>query len=159
MLVGGGDPLIQAALGAPISISVLLLVFVARWLLGPFSYAAGTPGGIFAPLLVVGSVFGALFAQVAGLLVPGLPFSPTMGAIVGMAAFFTAVVRAPFTGILLVLGMTGTMSPLLPILAANVAATIVPYALGNAPIYDTLRHRMPRPPAPSPVAAPAPGAD
>lgn len=159
MLVGGGDPLIQAALGAPISISVLLLVFVARWLLGPFSYAAGTPGGIFAPLLVVGSVFGALFAQVAGLLVPGLPFSPTMGAIVGMAAFFTAVVRAPFTGILLVLGMTGTMSPLLPILAANVAATIVPYALGNAPIYDTLRHRMPRPPAPSPVAAPAPGAN
>ena len=39
--------------------------------------------------------------------------------------------------------MTGTMTPLLPILAANVAATIVPYALGNAPIYDTLRGRAP----------------
>lgn len=160
MLVGGGDPLIQAALGAPVSISVLLLVFVARWLLGPFSYAAQTPGGIFAPLLVVGSVFGALFAQVAALLVPGLPFSPTMGAVVGMAAFFTAVVRAPFTGALLVLGMTGVMTPLLPILAANVAATIVPYALGSAPIYDTLRHRLPQAtastgsaPVPSPASA------
>jgi CIC family chloride channel protein len=153
MLVGGGDPLIQAALGTPLSISLLLVVFVARWLLGPFSYAAQTPGGIFAPLLVVGAVFGALFAQVAALLVPGLPFSPTMGAIVGMAAFFTAVVRAPFTGVLLVLGMTGTMTPLLPILAANVAATIVPYALGNAPIYDTLRARMPHTSVP---VAPAP---
>ncbi len=149
MLVGGGDPLIQAALGTPLPISLLLVVFVSRWLLGPFSYAAQTPGGIFAPLLVVGSVFGALFAQVASLLVPGLPFSPTMGAIVGMAAFFTAVVRAPFTGVLLVLGMTGTMTPLLPILAANVAATIVPYALGNAPIYDTLRARMPSQSAPT----------
>lgn len=144
MLVGGGDPIIQAVLGAPVSMSLLVTVFVARWLLGPFSYAAQTPGGIFAPLLVVGAVFGALFAEVAGLLVPGLPFSPTMGAIVGMAAFFTGVVRAPFTGTLLVLGMTGTMTPLLPILAACVAATVVPYALGNAPIYDTLRARMPR---------------
>ena len=147
MLVGGGDPLIQAALGTPLPISFLLLVFAARWLLGPFSYAAQTPGGIFAPLLVVGAVSGALFADVAGLLVPGLPFSPTMGAIVGMAAFFTAIVRAPFTGVLLVLGMTGTMTPLLPILAATIAATIVPYAVGNAPIYDTLRARMPHPDA------------
>jgi CIC family chloride channel protein len=159
MLVGGGDPLIQAALGTPLPISMLLIVFVARWLLGPFSYAAQTPGGIFAPLLVVGAVFGALFAQVAAMLVPGLPFSPTMGAIVGMAAFFTGVVRAPFTGALLVLGMTGTMTPLLPILAASVAATIVPYALGNAPIYDTLRARMPlrnAPPAPEPGRAAIP---
>lgn len=157
-LVGGGDPIIQSVLGTPLSISLLLVVFVARWLLGPFSYAAQTPGGIFAPLLVVGAVFGALFAQVAALLVPGLPFSPTMGAIVGMAAFFTAVVRAPFTGVLLVLGMTGTMTPLVPIMAASVAATIVPYALGNAPIYDTLRARMPRTnttPGPVPGQTPA----
>ncbi len=153
MLVGGGDPIIQAVLNTPVSLSLLLTVFVARWLLGPFSYAAQTPGGIFAPLLVVGAVFGALFAQVAALLVPGLPFSPTMGAIVGMAAFFTAGVRAPFTGVLLVLGMTGAMTPLLPILAANVAATIVPYALGNAPIYDTMRARMPRQPAPTTTMA------
>ena len=132
-IVGGGDPIIQAVLDTPVSLSLLLMVLVARWLLGPFSYTAQTPGGIFAPLLVVGAVFGALFAQVAALLVPGLPFSPTMGAIVGMAAFFTGVVRAPFTGALLVLGMTGTMTPLLPILAASVAATIVPYTLGNAP--------------------------
>jgi CIC family chloride channel protein len=159
LIVGGGDPIIQAVLDTPVSISLLLMVFVARWLLGPFSYTAQTPGGIFAPLLVVGAVCGALFAQVAAMLVPGLPFSPVMGAIVGMAAFFTGVVRAPFTGALLVLGMTGTMTPLLPILAASVAATIVPYALGNAPIYDTLRARMPHPnashgPAPTQSASP-----
>src|SRR5690606_686695 len=47
MLVGGGDPLIQAALGTPLPVSLLLIVFLARWLLGPFSYAAQTPGGIF----------------------------------------------------------------------------------------------------------------
>jgi CIC family chloride channel protein len=110
-LVGGGDPLIQAVLDARLSILTLVVVFVARWLLGPFSYAVRTPGGLFAPLLVVGAVVGSLFAQLASAAMPALGLSSTMGAIVGMAAFFTAVVRAPFTGALLVLGMTGTLTP------------------------------------------------
>jgi CIC family chloride channel protein len=43
---------------------------------------------------------------------------------------------------LLVLGMTGTVTPIIPVLAACVSATIVPSLLGSAPIYDTLRERM-----------------
>ncbi|MFT4037671.1 MAG: chloride channel protein [Thermomicrobiales bacterium] len=155
-LVGGGDPLIQAVLDTQIAIPMMLALLAARWVLGPLSYAAQTPGGLFAPLLVIGAVVGAIFAQVAGMLVPGLPLSPTMGALVGMAAFFTGVVRAPFTGALVVLGMTGTMTPLIPILAASVAATIVPQMLGNAPIYDTLRARMPHLAAPETTPPPAP---
>ncbi|MCA9880655.1 MAG: ClC family H(+)/Cl(-) exchange transporter [Thermomicrobiales bacterium] len=158
LIVGGGDPIIQSVLERPVSISLLLVVLVARWFLGPYSYSAQTPGGLFAPLLVVGAVFGSLFAQVAAMVVPGLPLSPAMGALVGMAAFFTGVVRSPFTGTLLVLGMTGTATPLIPILAACVAATIVPYALGNDPIYDTLRARMPKQALPqSEVATPPAG--
>jgi chloride channel protein, CIC family len=77
---------------------------------------------------------------------PGLVgLSQTMAGIVGMAAFFTAVVRAPLTGVLVVLGMTGTLEPLALALFACLAATIVPFALGNAPIYDTLRERMEHP--------------
>jgi CIC family chloride channel protein len=148
-LVGGGDPLIQAVFDTSLSLPALAVILVARWLLGPFSYAARTPGGLFAPLLVIGAVVGALFAHLAQAALPGVALSPTMGAIVGMAAFFTAVVRAPFTGALLVLGMTGTLTPALPVFAACVAATIVPAALGSAPIYDTLRERMEHPSAPS----------
>jgi chloride channel protein, CIC family len=141
-LVGGGDPLIQAALDARLPLSTLAVVFVVRWLLGPFSYSAGTPGGLFAPLLVVGAVSGAIFAQIAANAAPAQALSPTMFAIIGMAAFFAAVVRAPLTGTLLVLGMTGTIAPLAPVLVACLAATIVPGALGSAPIYDVLRERM-----------------
>jgi len=150
-LVGGGDPLIQAVLDRHLSLSLLATLFVARWVLGPFSYGAGTPGGIFAPLLVVGALVGAFFAEITNLVWPAA-LSPALLAIVGMAAFFTAVVRAPFTGALLVLGMTGTIEPLLPVLAASIAATIVPTALGSAPIYDTLRERMEHHP-PSAIAS------
>jgi len=65
---------------------------------------------------------------------------------VGMAAFFTAVVRAPLTGIILVTEMTGSFTLLLPMLGACFAATLVPTLLRNAPIYDSLRERALHPP-------------
>jgi CIC family chloride channel protein len=58
-----------------------------------------------------------------------------------MAAFFTAVVRAPLTGIVLVTEMTASVTLLLPMLAACFAAMVVPTLLRNAPIYETLRQR------------------
>jgi CIC family chloride channel protein len=59
-----------------------------------------------------------------------------------MAAFFTAVVRAPVTGIILVIEMTASFTLLLPMLSACFAAMLVPNLLGNAPIYDSLRERI-----------------
>jgi CIC family chloride channel protein len=58
-----------------------------------------------------------------------------------MAAFFTAVVRAPLTGIILVTEMTASFTLLLPMLSACFAAMLVPNLLRSAPIYDSLRER------------------
>jgi CIC family chloride channel protein len=60
-----------------------------------------------------------------------------------MTAFFAAVVRAPVTGMVLIIEMTATTSLLIPMLAACVASMGVATALGNEPIYDTLRRRIP----------------
>ena len=51
--VGGGEALTQAILADRYTLEGLLTVFLARFLLGPRSYAAGAPGGLFAPLLVL----------------------------------------------------------------------------------------------------------
>ena len=53
--------------------------------------------------------------------------------------FFTGVVRAPVTGIVLVAEMTGNVTMLLPMLGACFMAMLLPMLLGNAPIYDSLR--------------------
>ncbi len=140
-LVGGGDPLTQRALSGSIALSALSLVFVVRFGLGPLSYAAGTPGGLFAPLLVLGAQIGLLFAAAGASWFPDLTPTPTSLAIVAMAAFFTAVVRAPLTGIVLVTEMTGTLTLLLPMLAACFAAMAVTTWLGDPPIYDSLEER------------------
>ena len=141
--VGGGDPLTQQALSGVTdgtAITAMTGLFAFRFLLGPMCYAAGTPGGIFAPMLVLGAQIGALLAAFcpAGM-VGGIP--PAAVAVVGMAAFFTAVVRAPLTGILLVAELTGNHSLMLPMLVGAVTASIVPAMLGVRPIYDVLKER------------------
>src|SRR5581483_7897566 len=84
----------------------LPLVFLLRWGLACVSYAAGTPGGLFAPMLVLGAQLGLLFGGLCRLVFPGLDVQPIAFAVVAMAAFFTGVVRAPLTGIVLVIEMT-----------------------------------------------------
>src|SRR5271169_3167120 len=141
-LVGGGDNLTQAILSDRFAVGSLVAVFLARFLLGPWSYAAGAPGGIFAPLLVLGASSGALFAGVLNHFVPTLGFSPVAFAVVGMAALFSASVRAPLTGIVLTVEMTGRGDLTLALLGASLVAMVVAMLLKSEPIYVTLKRRM-----------------
>ena len=102
---------------------------------------SGLPGGLFAPMLVLGSQSGLLFGIFCNQWFPTLTLHPTALGVVGMAAFFTAVVRAPLTGIILVTEMTASFTLLLPMLGACFAAMVVPTVLRQAPIYETLRER------------------
>jgi chloride channel protein, CIC family len=137
--VGGGDPLTQEALDANTSMSMLPWLFVLRFGLGPISYAAATPGGLFAPILVLGAQSGLLFGTACLRWLPSATVDAGAFAVTAMAAFFTAVVRAPVTGIALVLELTGIHTQLLPMLAACFAAMLVPTVLHVAPIYDALK--------------------
>ena len=76
-------------------------------------------------------------------------------ALVGMGAFFGASVRAPVTGMVLVIEMTATTSVAVPMMAATAAAVLAAYLVGSPPIYDSLRERMP--PEDTPVPDTAPG--
>jgi hypothetical protein len=72
---------------------------------------------------------------------PGLHVQPEGFAVVGMAALFTGVVRAPLTGIVLVTEMTADVTMLLPMLGACAMAMLMPTLLKDPPIYDSLRER------------------
>lgn len=138
-LVGGGDVLTQRALAGSEALAFLPLVFLLRLVMGHASYASGTPGGLFAPMLVLGAQAGLVFGAGVGVVFPGLGIPPQAFAVVGMAAFFTGVVRAPLTGIVLITEMTAAFTLLLPMLGACFAAMLVPTLLRNVPIYEALR--------------------
>jgi CIC family chloride channel protein len=137
--LAGGDSITQQILSGNAFFSTLVAAFLLRFVSGPVSYAARTPGGLFAPLLTIGSQAGLLF----GILwcrwfnPPGL--QPREFALVGMAAFFGAVVRAPITGIILIVELTGSSNYFLAMLGATFASVTVATFLKDPPIYDSLR--------------------
>jgi len=141
-LVGGGDRLTQSALAGKGDLAALGLIFLLRFVLGAASYASGAPGGLFAPLLTLGAQSGLMFGMICAAAFPQAAIQPASFALVGMAAFFTGVVRSPLTGIVLVTEMTANTSLLLPMLVASFAAMLVPTLFRNEPIYDSLRLKV-----------------
>lgn len=140
--IGGGETLTQDILAGGVVASAIPLVFVLRFLLGAACYGVRAPGGVFAPLLLLGAQLGLLCGAVSRWAFPVLGIDPQAFAVIGMAAFFTGVVRAPITGIVLVIEMTAAFTTLLPMLAASFAAMAAADLMRIPPIYDSLRERL-----------------
>lgn len=160
LTVGGGDALTQLLLtGQSFALPLLLLYLSIRFLAGPLSYSAGTPGGLFAPVLALGALFGTVFAQLVQALAPGLDADFVIAmAIVGMSTLFAAVVRAPLTGILLIIEMTAITTVTVPMLLAAGAAVVTAMLVKSPPVYDSLRELMLRSrPSPGAVMPPESG--
>ena len=106
------------------------------------SFGSGAPGGIFFPLLIIGGTFGAVFGYIA---INYLGINPELFnnfIILSMAGYFTAIVRAPITGIILITEMTGSFTHLLSLTIVSIIAYIVADLLKSAPIYDSLLENL-----------------
>jgi H+/Cl- antiporter ClcA len=95
----------------------------APWWFGPAKLLttlatalAGLPGGIFAPSLATGAGFGGLLR----LLFPGESAGPI--ALLGMVAYFTGVVRAPLTAVIIIVEATASRGLIMPLFAAALIA-------------------------------------
>jgi CIC family chloride channel protein len=139
--VGGGHSLAESFLEGHAALATIPVWFLLRFLLSMASYGTGAPGGIFAPLLVLGALLGLGVGEVTHLLFPHLVPIPAIFAVVGMAAYFTAIVRAPLTGVVLIIEMTGNYAQMLPLLVACFCAYLVAEGLGELPIYENLLER------------------
>ncbi|NGZ14157.1 H(+)/Cl(-) exchange transporter ClcA [Vibrio aestuarianus] len=140
-LTGGGIALIPNITNGDYGAMLLLLLFIGRIFTTLICFGSGAPGGIFAPMLALGTLFGYAFGLIAQGLLPELSIDPGMFAIAGMGALFAATVRAPITGILLVIEMTNNYYLILPLIITSLGAVIFAQMLGGQPIYSQLLHR------------------
>lgn len=137
-LLGGGLPLSNRALEGQGTVSWLATMVVLRFVLSVGSYAIGTAGGIFAPLLVIGGLSGLIVGELCRSLMPAAVPEASAFAVVGMAALFSGVVRCPLTGIILIVEMTGHYDLILPLMVSSFTASIVTDELRVKPVYDAL---------------------
>ncbi|MEY8461971.1 ClC family H(+)/Cl(-) exchange transporter [Streptococcus merionis] len=141
-LLGGGHELIMHLPMANYSFGILALFFIIRFVMTMLSYGSGLPGGIFLPILSLGSVLGMMVGQV--LVAMGLVDAADLPLfiVLGMAGYFGAISKAPLTGIVLVTEMVGDMHQLMPLGLVTLVAYIVMDLLGGAPIYEAMLEKM-----------------
>jgi CIC family chloride channel protein len=97
---------------------------------------------LLVPLLALGAELGLWLGLLCALAFPGMALEPEGFAVVGMAARFTAIARAPLTAIVLVTEMTANVTMLLPMIATCFAAMLVATLFGDMSILDSLRERL-----------------
>lgn len=139
--VGGGYEIINQALIMSPSFSVLCVLLVVRFFTSIFSYSTGVPGGIFAPMLALGTLLGLAAFHVLDYLMVDSSIQPGMFAVAGMSALFAATVRAPITGVVLVVEMTQNYLLILPLMITCITSTTIMQLADNAPIYTQLLER------------------
>ncbi|HEY3781664.1 MAG TPA: H(+)/Cl(-) exchange transporter ClcA [Fimbriimonadaceae bacterium] len=142
-ITGGGHTLAENLLRGQLQAGLFLLIlfYVGKLLLTSASYGTGLPGGIFAPILVLGSLLGFIFGICAHAADPRIPFSNAGFASLGMSALLAGSVRAPLTGVVLIVEMTGEYGLLYSLLIAAFASSLTAEALKDIPIYDALMER------------------
>lgn len=143
-LLGGGSQIIlQSANQVHIpALTTLFGVLLLRFIFSVFSYGSGIPGGIFLPMLCIGAITGEIVATVlvrANLISASLI---TSFIILGMVGFFAGVSKAPFTAVLLITEMVGSLTHLVSLALVSLVAYLVVDLLSGAPIYYSLLHQL-----------------
>lgn len=141
-VLGGGHELIDALITDNFSLTILVVILIAKFLFTMACYGSGAPGGIFLPLLAIGALIGNVYGLI---LVNFLHFNSMYISnfiILAMAGYFTAVVKSPITGTILITEMTGSFNHLLSLAIVSIIAYIVADILASKPIYESLLEKF-----------------
>lgn len=135
-VLGSGNFSVDLLLQHKFSLGLVLIIFIAKFFVTPFCFGSGAAGGIFLPMLMLGSFLGYIVSTVCNSF--GFHTDPIVIAILGMGAFLSAVARTPITAVVMVFEMTGGYSHILPIMLSAAIADLVAEKLNQKPIYASL---------------------
>jgi H+/Cl- antiporter ClcA len=140
-VLGGGSRLVDALVVTDYSLLFLVILLLGKFFFTMVCFGSGVPGGIFLPMLVLGSVGGAIFAKLAVAAGVMEPIWTVNCIIFGMAAYFAAVVKSPVTGAVLIMEMTGSFDHMLALILVSMTAYLVADLTNSEPVYDMLLNR------------------
>lgn len=115
----------------------LLLVCILKFLITCVNMGAGVPCGAFIPMLAIGACVGSLLNRVWISFGMDAMYADLM-VMICMAAFFTTIVKAPITGIVMVCELTWSFAPLLPV----IIGVSVGYIIGDVSRTDSIYEKL-----------------
>lgn len=135
-VLGSGNLSVDLLLQHKLALSVIVLVFAVKFFVTPFCFGSGAAGGIFLPMLMLGSFLGYIVASIFNMF--GFHVDVVVMAMIGMGAFLASVARTPITAVVMVFEMTAGYTHILPIMLSAAIADLIAEKLNHRPIYASL---------------------
>lgn len=135
-VLGSGNLSVDLLLANKISLSLVIVVFIAKFFVTPFCFGSGAAGGIFLPMLMLGAFLGYIVAAIFNNF--GFNVDPVLISMIGMGAFLSSVARTPITAVVMVFEMTSGYAHILPIMLSAAIADLIAEKLNHKPIYAEL---------------------
>lgn len=135
-VLGSGNLSVDLLLQHKLALSVVVLVFAVKFFVTPFCFGSGAAGGIFLPMLMLGSFLGYIVASIFNMF--GFHVDVVVMSMIGMGAFLASVARTPITAVVMVFEMTAGYTHILPIMLSAAIADLIAEKLNHRPIYASL---------------------
>lgn len=136
-LVSTGHHLIEKNMVYTPALFYLVTVLAVRSVLTLSANISGITGGIFLPLLAIGSTVGTLLAKVTGADETRLP----LFVVLGIAGCIAGMMKMPLTAILFGTEALGLSHNLLPLILVCILAYAIPEALGEESVGERVLER------------------
>ncbi len=135
-ILSSGNDAVQMLLANKFVFMYAAVIFLLKFIITPVCFGSGAAGGIFLPMLMLGSFLGYIAGFVFNTL--GFELNLMAAASLGMAGFLSSVARTPITAVVMVFEMTGGYECILPLMLVAAIADLTAEKLNHKPIYAKL---------------------
>lgn len=135
-ILSSGNGSVEMLFKGELPIVLVCTIFCVKFIITPLCFGSGAAGGIFLPMLMLGSFLGYITGFGANLL--GAEVNLVAISSLGMAGFLASVSRTPLTAVVMVFEMTGGYECILPLMLTAAIADMVAEKMKHKPIYTEL---------------------
>lgn len=135
-ILSSGNGSVEMLMKGEFPIGIICIIFIVKFFVTPVCFGSGAAGGIFLPMLMLGSFLGYITGFCANLV--GADVNIAVISSIGMAGFLASVARTPITAVVMVFEMTGGYECILPLMLTAAIADMVAEKLNHKPIYAKL---------------------
>ena len=135
-ILSSGNSAVGFLLENKFTLLIAVIIFILKFFITPICFSSGAAGGIFLPMLMLGSFLGYIIGFISNHF--GLDVNLLAISSLGMAGFLSSTARTPITAVVMVFEMTGGYECILPLMLVSAIADLTAEKLQHKPIYAQL---------------------
>ncbi|MEQ1886947.1 MAG: chloride channel protein [Bryobacteraceae bacterium] len=112
-VLSAGYRTIDAGLTGGITLQLFVILLFLKMLATSITFGSGAVGGLFAPTLVIGSLFGGAFGYGVRAVFPSAVPQPELFVLLGMIVMFGSIIKGYWSGLLMIADLSGCYHQLL----------------------------------------------